>query len=392
VLSNDIMSTKDGSIFTKSALMSTGSGKAILKQIFFRQIGYKQFNKYKKKTEQEFPEFTKRYLLSLHEIIVSDPNPSNTLKKFIEETGSAEFALDEQKINDIKSRLSKPEILADRMGRILNSNFVKMTFPVFTALFEGASDYLKENMPLETRNSIIDGHMIAIDLSEPMDRIVDRDEDLEYLDDYKLMSPYILEIARQKISEGGDSVLKAFEDGFKDARIGQYIDSKLKNKPESISDESMITCYKKYRAVMGSAGRNMALNHRPLADIYHLGMARAGECVGCGNEIEDAIKNGSIKIPSWPLYYSLNVGDIKKGFELTIKKSKIYSDDAKIALSMLPQEYPILPFLEFLFLTINHYNEYWYNEMVRRNLFPYFEKNTNVLVDYQRNVKALVNK
>jgi hypothetical protein len=386
------MSTKEGSVFTKSALMSTGSGKAILKQIFFRQNGYKQFNKYKQKTEQEFPEFTKRYLLSLHEIIVSDPTPSNTLKKFIEETGSAEFALDEQKINDIKSRLSRPEILADRVGRILNSNFVKMTFPVFTALFEGASDYLKENFSIEARNSIIDGHMIAIDLSEPMDRIVDRDEDLEYLDDYKLMSPYILEIARQKISEGGDSVLKAFEDGFKDARIGQYIDSKLKNKPESISDESMITCYKKYRAVMGSAGRNMALNHRPLADIYHLGMARAGECVGCGNEIEDAIKNGSIKIPSWPLYYSLNVGDIKKGFELTMRKSKIYSDDAKIALSMLPQEYPIMPFLEFLFLTINHYNEYWYNEMVRRNLFPYFEKNTNVLVDYQRNVKALVKK
>jgi hypothetical protein len=386
------MSTKEGSVFTKSALMSTGSGKAILKQIFFRQNGFKQFNKYKQKTEQEFPEFTKRYLLSLHEIIVSDPTPSNTLKKFIEETGSAEFALDEQKINDIKSRLSRPEILADRVGRILNSNFVKMTFPVFTALFEGASDYLKENFSIEARNSIIDGHMIAIDLSEPMDRIVDRDEDLEYLDDYKLMSPYILEIARQKISEGGDSVLKAFEDGFKDARIGQYIDSKLKNKPESISDESMITCYKKYRAVMGSAGRNMALNHRPLADIYHLGMARAGECVGCGNEIEDAIKNGSIKIPSWPLYYSLNVGDIKKGFELTMRKSKIYSDDAKIALSMLPQEYPIMPFLEFLFLTINHYNEYWYNEMVRRNLFPYFEKNTNVLVDYQRNVKALVKK
>ncbi|MFL6393136.1 MAG: hypothetical protein ACJ708_00565 [Nitrososphaeraceae archaeon] len=386
------MSTKDGSIFTKSALMSTGSGRAILQQIFFRQKGYKQFNKYKQKTEQEFPEFTKRYLLSLHENIVSDPNPSNSLKKFIEESGSSEFSLDEQKINDVKSRLSKPEILADRLGRILNSNFVKMTFPVFTALFDGASDYLKENVPLETRNSIIDGHMIAIDLSEPMDRIVDRDEDLDYLDDYKLMSPYILEIARQKISQGGDSVLKAFEDGFKDARIGQYVDSKLKSKPESISDESMITCYKKYRAVMGSAGRNMALNRRPLADIYHLGMARAGECVGCGNEIEDAIKNGSIKIPSWPLYYSLNVGDIKRGFELTMKKSKIYSDDAKIALSMLPQEYPILPFLEFLFLTINHYNEYWYNEMVRRNLFPYFEKNTNVLVDYQKNVKALVKK
>ena len=37
-------------------------------------------------------------------------------------------------------------------------------------------------------------------------------------------------------------------------------------------------------------------------------------------------------------------------------------------------------------------HEYWYNEMVRRNLFPYFEKNTNVLTDYQKNIKALENK
>jgi hypothetical protein len=386
------MSTKDRSVFTKSALMSTGYGRTILKQIIFSQTGYKQFNKYKQKTEKEFPEFTKRYLLSLHENIVSDSNPGDTLKKFVEESGSPEFDLEEQKVNDVRSRLSKPEVLADRVGRILDSNFIKMTFPVFTALFEGASDYLKENVPIEIRNSIIDGHIIAIDLSEPMDRVVDRDEDIEFLDDYKLMCPYILQIAREKISQGGDSVLKAFEDGFKDARLGQYVDSKLKSKPESISDESMITCYKKYRAIMGSAGRNMALNHRPLADIYHLGMARAGECVGCGNEIEDAIKHGSIKIPSWPLYYSLNVGDIKRGFELTMNKSKIYSDDAKIALDMLPKDYPIMPFLEFLFLSINHYNEYWYNEMVKRNLFPYFEKNTNVLVDYQKNVKALVKK
>ena len=46
-------------------------------------------------------------------------------------------------------------------------------------------------------------HIIAIDLSEPMDRIMDKDEDLEYLDDYKLMNPYILEVARQKISTKG---------------------------------------------------------------------------------------------------------------------------------------------------------------------------------------------
>ena len=43
---------------------------------------------------------------------------------------------------------------------------------------------------------MIDGHIIAIDLSEPMDRIVDKDEDLEYLDEYKFMNPYILAMAR----------------------------------------------------------------------------------------------------------------------------------------------------------------------------------------------------
>jgi hypothetical protein len=98
--------------------------------------------------------------------------------------------------------LSKPELLADRVSRILNSNFVKMTFPVLDALFDAASLYYKQNLPSETRNAIVDGHLIAIDLSEPMDRIIDRDEDLEYLDDYKLMNPYILEIAREKNFSG----------------------------------------------------------------------------------------------------------------------------------------------------------------------------------------------
>jgi hypothetical protein len=191
--------------------------------------------------------------------------------------GSPELGLDDHKIDEVKARISKPEVLADRVDRLLNSNFVAMTFPVLHALFDGASQYQQETIPTEMRNAIIDGHIIAIDLSEPMDRIIDKDEDLDYLDDYKLMNPYILEIARQKISQGGESILKAFEEGFKDARIGQYIDAKLKTKPESISDENMIGCYKKYRAIMGTAGRNMALNRRPLADIFHLGICRLRE-------------------------------------------------------------------------------------------------------------------
>ncbi|MDW0134294.1 MAG: hypothetical protein QOK88_02165 [Nitrososphaeraceae archaeon] len=374
------MSAKESKIFSKVSLWSTNSGKKIIKQVLLQEKGYKQYSKYRSQSEGEFTEFTKRFLLSLHKKLISDKNPKATMKKFIDEIESNELSLDDSKIDSVLERLSKPDILADRVQRILNSNFVKMTFPVFSALIDSASDFYKEPVSKEVRTSIVDGHVIAIDLSEPMDRIIDADEDIEFLDDYKLMNPYILEIAREKISEGGNSVLKAFEDGFKDARIGQYIDARLKLKPESISDENMIGCYKKYRAVMGTAGRNMAFNMAPLNDIFHLGMAKAAECVGCGNEMEDAIANGGIKIPSWPLYYSIVTNNVEKAFELTLRKSEIYLDEAKIALEMLPEEMTIKPFLNFLFLTVSHYNQYWFNVMKRRDLFPYFQKNLSISI------------
>jgi hypothetical protein len=374
------MSGKDEHIFTKAALVSTRSGKEILKRILLRENSYKQFAKYKQKYEKEFDDFTKRFTMSLHQRINYDSSPSATMKKFAGEIGSSELILDDTKLNDIKTRLSRPEILEDRIRRILNSNFVKMTFPVFNALFDGASSYYKEEISKDLKNSIIDGHIIAIDLSEPMDRIIDEDEDTEYLDDYKLMNPYILEIAREKISKGGDSVLKAFEEGFKDARLGQYIDYKMKTKSESINYENMIISYKKYRAVMGTAGRNMAFNRPPLGDIFHLGMANAAECVGCGNEIQDAIKQQSIKIPSWPLYYSLISKDVRKAFEITMKKSEIYLKEADLAVRMLPLDFQLKPFLEFLFLTVNHYNQYWYNELVRGDMLDSFQRDLNMSV------------
>jgi hypothetical protein len=372
------MSSKDEFLFKKSALMGTKSGKEILKQGILREKGYKQFYKYNSNIEDRFQDFTKRFLLSLHTQVISDPNPAVTMKKFVEETGSAELALEDNKISDIRTRLSKPELLADRVNRILNSNFVKMTFPVLDALFDAASLYYKQNVPTETKNAIVDGHLIAIDLSEPMDRIIDRDEDLEYLDDYRLMNPYILEIAREKISHGGNNMLRSFEEGFKDARIGQSIDAKLKMKPDSINDENMNGCYKKYRAIMGTAGRNMALNMKPLSEIFSFGMAKAGESVGCGNEIQDAIKNGSIKTPSWPLYFFVTTNDIRKSFELTMKKSEAYLNEAKLSLDMLPHDFEYKPFLEFLFLTVSHYNQYWYNDLNRRDLYPLLRKNLSL--------------
>lgn len=374
------MSGKDESIFSKESLMGTQAGKEIMKQGLLRGKGYKQFNHYKEKTEQEFGSFAKRFVESLHHAMESDANPGLTMSKFADEIGSEEIVPETSALHDIKTRLASLDVLQDRVTRILNSNFVKMTFPVFNALYDGSAQYFGDSDSQEKRDAVIDGHIIAIDLSEPMDRIVDRDEDLEYLEDYKFMCPYILGIARHKIAQGGDSVLKAFEAGFKDARIGQYIDIKLKMNPASISDENMNECYKKYRAVMGTAGRNMALNRRPLSDIFHLGMAKAGECVGCGNEIEDALKNGAVKIPSWPLYFSINTGDVKKGFELTMQKSELYLDEARMALDMLPEKFELRPFLDFLFLTVRHYNQHWHNELVRRAPFAEFQSKIQAAV------------
>ncbi len=366
------MSGKDQSVVSKEALMSTKPGKQIMRQGLFKSKGYKLFNKYKEETENEFPNFTERFVTGLLQEIKSDTSPNSTQQAFGEEIGSTEIILPASEIDSIKSKLENPDVLKDRVLRILNSNFVKMTFPVFNALFDGAAEYTGRK-DSQLKQDMVEGHILAIDLSEPMDRIVDKDEDLDYLDDYKLMNPYILKLARDKISKGGDHVLKEFEEGFKDARIGQYLDEKLKSKPTTITEEEMNLSYKKYRAVMGTAGRNMALAERPLGEIFYLGMARAAEGVGCGNEIEDSIKNGFVKIPSWPLYYSLLSNDVKKGFKITLAKSNLFLQDARLALELLPEDFTHKEFLEFLFLTVEHYNQYWYNQLEKANKWSKFE-------------------
>lgn len=368
------MSGKDESVVSKEALMSTKPGKQIMKQGLFKSKGYKLFNKYKEETETQFPDFANRFARDLLNEIKSDPSPNSTQQQFANEVGSTEIILQSSEIDGVKSKLEQPDVLKDRVLRILNSNFVKMTFPVFNALFDGAAEYTGKNDP-QLRQDIVEGHILAIDLSEPMDRIVDKDEDLEYLDDYKLMNPYILKLARDKISKGGDVVLKEFEEGFKDARVGQYLDEQLKSRPTSITEEEMVLSYKKYRSVMGTAGKNMALAERPLGEIFYLGMARAAEGVGCGNEIEDSIKNGFVKIPSWPLYYTLLSNNVKKGFEITLEKSNLYLQDARLALELLPDNFSHKEFLEFLFLTVEHYNQYWYNQLQKANKWSEFESN-----------------
>lgn len=369
-----LVSGKDQSVVSREALMSTKTGKQIIKQALFKSKGFKLFNQYKEETEAEFPKFAERFTDDMLREIKHDASPSSTQREFAEEVGSSDMVLPDSLIPSIKSKLESREVLHDRVLRILNSNFVKMTLPVFNALYDAASEYSGKK-DAQMRQDLVDGHIMAIDLSEPMDRIMDKDEDLEYLDDYKLMNPYILRLARAKIAKGGEEVLQEFEEGFKDARMGQYIDAKLKLNPKKITEEQMNQCYKKYRAVMGTAGRNMALAKNPLGEVFYLGMARAAESVGCGNEIEDSIKNKFVKVPSWPLYYTFLTDDVKRGFEFTMKKSELYLSDARMALELLPRGFSHTEFLEFLFLTVEHYNQYWYNNLSKADVWSDFSAN-----------------
>jgi hypothetical protein len=360
------MSGKDDYIFKKQSLLTTQSGRKIFKSGLIRDNKYKSFKFYLNASKKEYDGFVQRYKEGIYGLIKTDSSPLQTHRNFINEIGGTrELELPSNEIEGLRLKLEDPTDLFDRIDRILNSNFIKMTFPVFYALFDGyaQSTGLTDD---KMRNNVIDGHLIAIDLSEPMDRILDKDEDLEYLTDYKFINPYILLLAKQKLSATVPEVLKEFQSGFDDALLGQQIDYDLKTKKLELTYDNLERSYKKYRSVLGTAGRNMSLNQRPLSEIYYIGMAKAAECVGCGNEIQDAIVTKGIKSPSWPLFYSNLTHDVKLGFRLTLEKSKSYLSEASLALEMLDKDMNIKPFLEFLFLTVSHYNEFWYRELVTK--------------------------
>lgn len=360
------MSGKDDYIFKKQSLLTTQSGRKIFKSGLIRDNKYKSFKFYLNASKKEYDGFVQRYKEGIYGLIKTDSSPLQTHRNFINEIGGTrELELPSNEIEGLRLKLEDPTDLFDRIDRILNSNFIKMTFPVFYALFDGyaQSTGLTDD---KMRNNVIDGHLIAIDLSEPMDRILDKDEDLEYLTDYKFINPYILLLAKQKLSATVPEVLKEFQSGFDDALLGQQIDYDLKTKKLELTYDNLERSYKKYRSVLGTAGRNMSLNQRPLSEIYYIGMAKAAECVGCGNEIQDAIVTKGIKSPSWPLFYSNLTHDVKLGFRLTLEKSKSYLSEASLALEMLDKDINIKPFLEFLFLTVSHYNEFWYRELVTK--------------------------
>ena len=56
-----------------------------------------------------------------------------------------------------------------------------------------------------------------------------------------------------------------------------------------------------------------------------------------------------------------------------MKKSDIYLSEARLALELLPKSFSHKDFLEFLFLTVEHYNQYWFNQLSKEKLWKEFE-------------------
>jgi len=60
---------------------------------------------------------------------------------------------------------------------------------------------------------------------------------------------------------------------------------------------------------------------------------------------------------------------------MTMKKSDLYLSEARMALELLPEDFSHRNFLEFLFLTVEHYNIFWFNQLQKENLWQTFSAN-----------------
>jgi len=63
----------------------------------------------------------------------------------------------------------------------------------------------------------------------------------------------------------------------------------------------------------------------------------------------------------------------------------LYLKDARLALELLPNEFSYKEFLEFLFLTVEHYNQFWYNRLEKAKWF--FEESLQI-AEERREVKG----
>ena len=69
------------------------------------------------------------------------------------------------------------------------------------------------------------------------------------------------------------------------------------------------------------------------------------------------------------------MNDVKSGFEETMKHSESYLTEARDALQKLRDDFSLRKFLEFLFLTVEHYNQFWYKKLQEQNIWSDLTQN-----------------
>ena len=70
--------------------------------------------------------------------------------------------------------------------------------------------------------------------------------------------------------------------------------------------------------------------------------------------------------------------NVERGFDLTMEKSDLYMSEARLAIEAVPKNFTHTDFLNFLFLTVEHYNRYWYNHITKASVWSKFESNLPV--------------
>ena len=61
-----------------------------------------------------------------------------------------------------------------------------------------------------------------------------------------------------------------------------------------------------------------------------------------------------------------------------MEKSDLYMSEARLAIEAVPKNFTHTDFLNFLFLTVEHYNRYWYNHITKASVWSKFESNLPV--------------
>ncbi|GIU71249.1 MAG: hypothetical protein KatS3mg003_0728 [Candidatus Nitrosocaldaceae archaeon] len=369
-------------IFSYNILKQTSAGQEIINNKYYNDLlikGNILINKQLEKFRERFVHDINNFISSYDDIYPIFNEFIHYMDKDLAKIISIQYKdFSFENLDEIKNSLSvNSQLLLYNINRIFNSNFIITTHPILEILLNGAIKHYSANSNININDKdkfeLIYVHILALSLAEQLDRIMDKDEDLESLSYYKFIAPFTFKVIINKINKL--NILSSAVEAFSKACKGQYKDYVLQNS-DILSENDIEECYDgKYGAVIGAAGKHMALyierklslcNNELLSDLFMAGMSAAAKSMGCGNEMEDYYKNNNASL--WIRYYNQETNNIKIAITKTFERSNSYLVEAYKIYRKLDDidTFPAYEkhFIQFMFLIIKHYNEYWYNRLI----------------------------